>query len=78
MSFKNLVFISLAVLVTIVVMQNSEAVALEVLIWNIKVPKIILLPTFLILGYVTGYATAKFTRKPKKQTSEKSTDSSTP
>lgn len=63
MSFKNIIFVILAVLITVVVMQNFESVSLQVLFWEIEIPKIILLPIFLVIGYITGYFTGVLGRK---------------
>ena len=69
MNFKSIVFVILAIFITIVVMQNSEAVELRVLVWDISIAKIVLLPAFLIFGFIAGYITAKFPGGSKKKKS---------
>ncbi|MFT7333996.1 MAG: putative membrane protein [Sphingobacteriales bacterium] len=76
MNIKNILFVIMAILLTIVVMQNQESVSLLVLVWEIEIPKIILLPIFLVLGYISGYLTGRLRKnsskpiRPKEETKD--------
>ncbi len=53
-NFKTLAFGALSFLAGIVVLQNTESVDTEILVWTITMPRAAMLFVVLLLGFVLG------------------------
>jgi uncharacterized integral membrane protein len=65
----NVKMIALAILIAlciIFILQNTDAVTIKFLFWEIVISRVILIPLFLIIGYIVGYISAKVGRLKKK------------
>jgi len=54
------------VLFVIFLFQNMDHVALRLYFWQVSMPKIILLPLAILVGFAAGFLLAKITGKPRK------------
>ena len=59
------------VLFVIFLFQNMDDVALRVYFWQVSMPKIILVPLAILIGFVAGFVVAKITGRPRKPATEK-------
>jgi len=59
------------VLFVIFLFQNMDDVALRVYFWQVSMPKIILVPLAVLVGFVAGFVVAKLTGRPRKPSIEK-------
>lgn len=59
------------VLFVIFLFQNMDEVALRVYFWQVSMPKIILVPLAILVGFVAGFVVAKITGRPRKPATEK-------
>jgi len=59
------------VLFVIFLFQNMDEVALRVYFWQVSMPKIILVPLAILVGFVAGFVVAKITGRPRKPSPEK-------
>ena len=59
MNVKLILVSVFAVLTGIVIMQNTEVVAFQLLFWKFNMSRILLLLVTLILGFALGYVIAK-------------------
>ncbi|MBK8583588.1 MAG: LapA family protein [Flavobacteriales bacterium] len=59
MSFKSVVVLLLAILVTIVCIQNADMVDLKFLVWNFPMSRILLIGITFLLGGAAGYLLAR-------------------
>ena len=59
------------VLFVIFLFQNMDEVALRVYFWQVSMPKIILVPLAILVGFVAGFVVAKITGRPLKPATEK-------
>ena len=59
------------VLFVIFLFQNMDEVALRVYFWQVSMPKIVLVPLAILVGFVAGFAVAKITGRPRKPATEK-------
>lgn len=69
------------VLFVIFLFQNMDDVALRLYFWQVSMPKIILVPLAILIGFVAGFVLAKITgkaRKPKPVKDLQSAPSSSP
>ena len=57
----------LAVLLIIILFQNTKNLDLELYFWTISMPKIIFILLLLILGFLGGFVTAKLMGKKKNK-----------
>lgn len=44
----------LAILFIIIIIQNSEVVTYKIFFWEISISRIILIPIFMIIGFIIG------------------------
>jgi uncharacterized integral membrane protein len=61
----------IGILFVIFLFQNMDDVALRLYFWQVSMPKIILVPLAMLIGFVAGFVLAKLTgkiRKPKSAT----------
>ena len=61
----------IGVLFLIFLFQNMDEVALRVYFWQVSMPKIILVPLAILIGFVAGFVVAKITGRPRKPSPEK-------
>jgi uncharacterized integral membrane protein len=54
MKAKWIIIIILAILFIIIIIQNSEVVSYKIFFWKIDISRIILIPIFLLIGFVIG------------------------
>jgi len=59
------------VLFVIFLFQNMDEVALRVYFWQVSMPKVILVPLAILIGFVAGFVVAKITGRPRKPATEK-------
>lgn len=62
MEGKLVLIIVLIVLALIIMFQNKDAVAFQMLFWSIGISKILMILMILIVGFAIGYITAKMKR----------------
>jgi uncharacterized integral membrane protein len=53
-------------LFVIFLFQNMDDVALRLYFWQVSMPKIILVPLAILVGFVAGFVLAKITGRPRK------------
>jgi uncharacterized integral membrane protein len=63
---KIIAGLAVGVLFVIFLFQNMDEVALRVYFWQVSMPKIILVPLAILVGFVAGFVVAKLTGKPRK------------
>ena len=66
MKTKTLLIISLTVLITITLMQNTDEVNFKVLFWNLYLPKLVILTGTLFLGIIIGLILASRPSRAEK------------
>jgi uncharacterized integral membrane protein len=66
------------VLFVIFLFQNMDEVALRVYFWQVSMPKIILVPLAILVGFVAGYVVAKIKGKPRKTAAGKDLQTPSP
>ena len=66
------------VLFVIFLFQNMDDVALRVYFWQVSMPKIILVPLAILIGFVAGFVVAKIIGRPRKPATEKDLQASPP
>ncbi len=59
------------VLFVIFLFQNMDDVALRLYFWQVSMPKIILVPLAVLVGFVGGFVLAKIRGRPRKPATEK-------
>jgi uncharacterized integral membrane protein len=60
---KTIVVLILAVLLLIILLQNTQIVTLKLFFWEIGMSRIILIPLIAFIGFVIGFIVAKMTHK---------------
>jgi uncharacterized integral membrane protein len=68
---KAILGLVLGVLFLIFLFQNMDDVALRLYFWQVSMPKIILVPLAILVGFVAGFVVAKITGRPRKPAPEK-------
>ncbi|POY36056.1 hypothetical protein C3K47_12720 [Solitalea longa] len=58
MSFKTIFIITVTVLLTIILMQNTSEVNVRILMWDVRVSFILLMASIAILCFIAGYLAA--------------------
>lgn len=70
MKAKSVVIIVLAVIALILIVQNTEVVPVQLLLWRIWLSRIVLIILMLAIGFGIGFVLAKLTgrkgSKPEK------------
>lgn len=59
MKAKTIVVLILIALFLVILIQNTQAVALRLFFWKIGVSQIILIPLTMLIGFVVGYIVAR-------------------
>ena len=62
MEGKLVLIIVLIALALIIMFQNKDVVAFQMLFWSIGISKILMILMILIVGFAIGYVTAKMKR----------------
>ncbi len=68
----------LGLLFVIFLFQNMDDVALRLYFWQVSMPKIILMPLAVLVGFVGGFVLAKITGRPRKPATEKDLQAPSP
>jgi uncharacterized integral membrane protein len=68
---KIIVYLVLAALFIIILIQNTEVVTLRLFFWKIGMSQIILIPLTVVIGFAVGYIVAKTTGGSRYQKSSK-------
>jgi len=68
---KVIVGLVVGVLFVIFLFQNMDDVALRLYFWQVSMPKIILVPLAVLVGFAAGFVVAKITGRPRKPKPEK-------
>ena len=68
---KVIAGLAVGVLFVIFLFQNMDDVALRVYFWQVSMPKIVLVPLAILVGFVAGFVVAKITGRPRKPAHEK-------
>ena len=58
MKTKTIIIAIVAILLLIIILQNTQVVSLRLFFWTISMSRIILLALTLIVGFALGYAAA--------------------
>ncbi|MFQ5839774.1 MAG: lipopolysaccharide assembly protein LapA domain-containing protein [Candidatus Methylomirabilales bacterium] len=58
MKLKTIVAVVLAALALVIFVQNTQVVTLRFLFWDLMMSRIILIPLFILIGFVLGYVVA--------------------
>lgn len=64
MRAKTIFIIILSILITIVIMQNSDEVWFSLFFWNVSVSKLIVMAAIALLGFLVGFLTGRRKKKP--------------
>jgi len=59
MSPKKIALIVLGVLILVVLLQNTQVVSVRFLFWKLSMSRIILLPLFMLVGFIIGFFVGK-------------------
>ena len=63
---KVIAGLAVGILLVIFLFQNMDHVALRVYFWQVSMPKIILVPLAILVGFVAGFVVAKISGKNRK------------
>ncbi len=63
MKVKWIIIGILAILFIIIIIQNSGAVSYKIFFWKIEISRIILIPIFLLIGFIIGFFIPKGKKK---------------
>ena len=66
MKLKMTIILLLAILLTVIVIQNSNAADVHLLFWKISMSMIILIFIVALIGFVIGYLTHHFVTERKR------------
>jgi len=69
---KQIVILILAVLLLIILLQNTQVINFHILFWTISMSQIILLILVIILSFSLGYFTHYFVQRRRAGQAEKS------
>ena len=62
---KVIIYLVIAVVILIILVQNTHVVSLRLLFWEINMSQFLALGFAVILGFVAGYLTSSFSWKNK-------------
>lgn len=65
MKVKTILLIVIAVLVCVIILQNTNVVVFKFFFWELAISRILLIPIFILIGMVIGYMLAM--KPPKKK-----------
>jgi uncharacterized integral membrane protein len=75
---KVIIGLVVGLLFVIFLFQNREPVVLTLYFWQVSMPKIILVPLAILVGFAVGFLLAKITGKPRKPLIEKDLQAPSP
>ncbi len=75
---KVIVGLVVGLLFVIFLFQNMDDVALRLYFWQVSMPKIILVPLAVLVGFAAGFVVAKITGRPRKSKPEKDLQAPSP
>ncbi len=70
MKAKVIVLLVFLVLFAIIIIQNNENVPFTIFFWSFEIPKVILVPSLFVLGFLFGLVIALSGRRPKERQAE--------
>ena len=68
MKFKNVMILVMAVLILVILLQNTGMITFKFLFWQITLSQFFYIPLWVGLGFFLGYFTAVMRVRPKKRT----------
>lgn len=75
---KTIAGLVIGLLFLIFLFQNMDYVPLRFYFWERSIPKIILIPVAILVGFVAGYVTAKIRGRPRKTAAGKDLQTPSP
>ena len=60
---KSIIAIILAVLVLVIIIQNTQVISLQLFFWQVHMSRIVLILVMLAIGVAIGYIIAKVRKK---------------
>ena len=63
MNSKTIIILVLAVLLIIILVQNTEVVEFQIFLWKISMSRIIMIAFLMLIGFIIGYLVAKREKK---------------
>jgi uncharacterized integral membrane protein len=63
MKLKTIIILILVALFVVIVIQNTQAVTIQILFWKISMSRIIFIPLLMLLGFVIGFLAAQAIKK---------------
>jgi putative membrane protein len=66
---KTILAIVIFILLLILTLQNTQTVSFRFLFWTLTLSRILLIPIFILLGFLLGYILAKVEKPSKNQKS---------
>lgn len=64
MRAKTIFIIVLSVLITIVIMQNSDEVWFSLFFWNVSVSKLVVMASIALISFLIGFLSGRKKQKP--------------
>ncbi|NQT27588.1 LapA family protein [candidate division KSB1 bacterium] len=69
MKLKTILLIVLAVLVCVIILQNTQVVEYSFFFWKFTISRILVIPIFILIGIVIGYVLSMHKSKKKADAS---------
>jgi uncharacterized integral membrane protein len=63
MKLKTIIILILVALFVVIIIQNTQAVTIQILFWRISMSRIIFIPLLMLLGFVIGFLAAQAIKK---------------
>lgn len=60
---KTIAILTAAVLLLIILLQNTQIVSIQFLFWELGMSRIIFLPLVMAIGFIIGYVVGRMSRK---------------
>lgn len=64
---KLIVIIVIVGLFVVFLLQNTQVVRVKFYFWDISMSRVILMPLFIVIGFIIGFVAAKMTGKSRLQ-----------
>lgn len=62
---RTIVLLICGILFLVILLQNTQVVSIQFLLWKISMSRIIFLPLVFIIGFIIGYFVGRTSRKSK-------------
>jgi len=63
MKLKTIIILILVALFVVIIVQNTQAVTIQILFWKISMSRIIFIPLLVFFGFIIGILTAQIIKK---------------